>query len=284
MYETKLNPDLIFDVGMHKGEDTAYYLKKGFSVIGFEADPELANHCRHLFTSEITANKLIIVEGAILTPDEHGDLPLHVDFFKNFNNSVWGTVVPAWAERNNQLGTSSKKISVPVINFVECLIQFGVPHYMKIDIEGMDSVCLKALDKFQQKPNYISVEAEKVNFNRLKADLQLFQELGYTRFKPVQQSGISFQSEPTPALEGNFSNHKFLEGSSGMFGKDLSGNWWTQNQTLRFYKTIHMLNKLFGDNAPLTQYSIGRFLIKVICKITGKPLPGWYDTHASRIT
>ena len=38
--------DLIYDVGMHKGEDTELYLKKGFRVIAFEADPDLVASAR----------------------------------------------------------------------------------------------------------------------------------------------------------------------------------------------------------------------------------------------
>ena len=34
------DPELIMDVGMHRGEDAAYYLAKGFRVVGFEADPD----------------------------------------------------------------------------------------------------------------------------------------------------------------------------------------------------------------------------------------------------
>ena len=33
--------DLIFDVGLHKGEDAAYYLRKGFRVVGIDANPDL---------------------------------------------------------------------------------------------------------------------------------------------------------------------------------------------------------------------------------------------------
>ena len=38
--------DLVYDVGMHKGEDTEFYLRKGFRVIAFEADPDLAHSGR----------------------------------------------------------------------------------------------------------------------------------------------------------------------------------------------------------------------------------------------
>lgn len=38
---TDLKPNLIYDVGLHRGEDTDFYLKKGFHVVALEANPEL---------------------------------------------------------------------------------------------------------------------------------------------------------------------------------------------------------------------------------------------------
>jgi hypothetical protein len=35
------NPNLIYDVGMHTGQDTEFYLAKGFNVIAIEANPLL---------------------------------------------------------------------------------------------------------------------------------------------------------------------------------------------------------------------------------------------------
>jgi hypothetical protein len=37
---TAPHEDLIYDIGMHQGEDTEFYLQKGFNVIAFEADPD----------------------------------------------------------------------------------------------------------------------------------------------------------------------------------------------------------------------------------------------------
>jgi hypothetical protein len=47
--------DLIYDVGMHDGSDTAYYLHRGFRVIGIEADAATAAICEGRFASEISA-------------------------------------------------------------------------------------------------------------------------------------------------------------------------------------------------------------------------------------
>ena len=40
--------DLIYDVGMNNGDDTAYYLSLGFRTVAIEADPELVEQAKAL--------------------------------------------------------------------------------------------------------------------------------------------------------------------------------------------------------------------------------------------
>jgi len=150
MNQTSTHSDLIYDVGMHKGEDTDFYLRKGFRVVAFEANPELAHYCRQKFDAEITAQKLTIVEGAILD-GEFGNAD-EVTFFTNCEVSEWGTVSSEWARRNETLGTTNETITVKRADFSSCLARFGIPFFMKIDIEGMDVVCLRALLDFEKSP------------------------------------------------------------------------------------------------------------------------------------
>ena len=48
-----LHADLIYDLGMHVGQDTEFYLKKGFRVVAVEANPILAELGASRFQSEI---------------------------------------------------------------------------------------------------------------------------------------------------------------------------------------------------------------------------------------
>lgn len=57
--------DLINDVGLHKGEDAAFYFKMGFKVLGIEANPELGQPCRARFRDEVANGTLRIIERAI---------------------------------------------------------------------------------------------------------------------------------------------------------------------------------------------------------------------------
>ncbi|MGQ0667793.1 MAG: FkbM family methyltransferase [Nitrospiraceae bacterium] len=280
LQHTSKHEDLIYDVGMHKGEDTDYYLKKGFRVIGFEADPDLATQCRSRFSNEIENGKLTIVEGAITEPPSGETKDKTIKFYKNRDNSVWGTVADDWAHRNEFLGTSNEIIEVPIVDFSECLTKYGIPHYLKIDIEGMDKVCLKALAPFRQKPDFVSIESEKVSFGKLLEELHLLTQLGYTRFKAIQQSRISNQVEPSPSEEGCYVGYRFQEGSSGLFGADLPYKWKNYNQILSQYKFIFLQYRLFGDYGTLRKYLVGKALRNVLRLLLRMPLPGWYDTHA----
>lgn len=264
--------DLVYDVGMHQGEDTAYYLRKGFRVVGFEAEPDLVDQCRRLFRESLDEGRLTIIEGAIV--DSAGRSPGEtVRFYRNPGVSVWGTVREDWAQRNEAAGAPSEVIEVPAVDFSGCLSRHGMPYYMKIDIEGADLVCLQALRHFEPRPDYVSIEAEKVSFDRLVAEIELLQGLGYTAFQAVQQGGIVPRREPD---EGECVGHRFTVDSSGPFGRDLPGAWCSGAQLIERYRRIFWLYRLFGHSGVLRRLGISRLLRRVL----RRPVPGWYDTHA----
>ena len=91
--------DLIYDVGLHKGEDAEFYLRKGFRVVGFEADPDLIASCRERLSEFIDSGQLMLVEGAIVDPGSIDANKRTVKFFKNCDVSVWGTVFADWVHR-----------------------------------------------------------------------------------------------------------------------------------------------------------------------------------------
>ncbi len=271
--------DLAYDVGMHKGEDTDFYLKKGFRVVGFEADPDLAEHCRWRFADALRDGRLVIVEGAIVDSTDVGGART-VRFFKNPGRSIWGTAAPDWAARNERMGKPSETIDIAAVDFAACLSRYGVPYYLKIDIEGMDTACLRALRTCTDRPAYVSVETEKVSFERLAADFDLLASLGYTAFKVVDQRHVPRQREPQPAREGRYADQRFPWGSSGLFGKDLPGRWRTHAATLRQYERIFTRYRLFGDDGALWRYPFGRLLRRPLCLFMGGAFPGWHDVHA----
>ncbi|MFZ2110248.1 MAG: FkbM family methyltransferase, partial [Roseiarcus sp.] len=171
-------------------------------------------------------------------------------------------------------------IKVPTIDFVECLKKYGVPYYLKIDLEGMDVACLKALRSIEGRPAYVSIESEKQQFDRLVDELSLLSELGYDRFQAVQQAKVERQVVPFPAREGRYFKHVFKEGSSGLFGEELSSQWKTAAKLQMEYKMKFLGYKIFGDYGWAQKYFLLKVVRKVLSIILRRRIPGWFDTHA----
>jgi len=268
--------DLIFDLGMHRGEDTAFYLAKGFRVVAFEADPELIESCRERFAQQLESGQLTIVEGAII------DDPTltSVTFYKNPNVTVWGTTDPSWKDRNARMGWESEEITVPAVNFSDCLKQFGIPYYVKIDIEGADMLCLTTLAEFDEQPDYVSIESSKTSRAEIAHELDVLSAMGYDAFQAVQQGTIPGTPAPRPAREGKDIDYILERDSSGVFGRDLENSWRTRAQIQRDYLIIFLGYRIFGNDTFMRTNRFARKIWRHLQLLARKPIPGWFDTHA----
>lgn len=279
MNSTQKNKNLIYDIGMHHGQDTDYYLKRGYQVIGFEANPDNAAVCREKFSAALDSGQLIIVEGAISENFSRNGSGGKIKFFRNKDTSFWGSAAEDFAYRNEVMGTSNEIIEVNAVDLKESFAKFGIPFYLKADIVGSETICLRALLTFENKPDYLSIRSEKVIFSKLEEEFELFEKLGYDRFQAVQQDLTDFKFEFDSAT-GEKIIHTFAEGASGIFGADLRGRWKNKQKVLKDYRKIFTLYWLFGDYSYLIQTKKGKKLIAQLERVTRRPLPGWYDTHA----
>lgn len=111
-YDAALDCRLIYDVGMHRGQDTGYYLRKGFHVVAFEANDELVAQAKLNFHLQLDSGQLTIVEGAIVDASEWPGGSEFVSFFINKDVSEWGTAHPGIASKNVPLGTNVFEVRV----------------------------------------------------------------------------------------------------------------------------------------------------------------------------
>ena len=65
--------NLVFDVGLHRGEDTRFYLAKGFDVVAVEAMPDLARRAAEELRDYVDSGQLVIENVAIA--EEAGPFP-----------------------------------------------------------------------------------------------------------------------------------------------------------------------------------------------------------------
>lgn len=267
------DPSLVYDVGAHLGEDTEFYLRKGFRVVAVEASPELSSTLEKRFATDIAAGRLVVVNAAIA--EESRPVPL----FLNTRKSNWGTTRLAFAERNRRRGAPSRCIMVNGVTFDTVLRRFGMPYFLKIDIEGRDLLCLRALEQFPTRPRYVSFESTTTSWGDLIAEFDLLESLGYRRFKVIAQHQVDAQIPPNPAREGRYVPHRFQLGSSGQFGAEAPGEWMDRSAALDTYRSIFMTYALFGDDGIARRDpAIAAHLAKFF------PTPdetGWFDTHAA---
>ena len=143
--------DLIYDVGMNNGDDTAYYLSLGFRVIAIEANPELVAKAKFRFLREIAAGRLTLASVGIA--EEEGLLP----FWICETNSCFSSFHRDYASWEN---SPTHEIKIPAVRFESILATYGVPHFCKIDIQGNEHLCLQG---FQPHilPTFLSIEASR---------------------------------------------------------------------------------------------------------------------------
>lgn len=267
--------DLIIDVGMNDGEDTAYYLHKGFSVVAIDANPVMIELAGKRFQDAIESGRLTLLNVGITEQFEKSS------FYISERFSEWSSFDISNATKG---GSSAREIHVDCIPFAKVIEDFGIPHYLKIDIEGNDRLCLDALQP-GDLPDFISLEMSHASGDE---DIRKLAAVGYDRFKCIRQNDFK---NITPANVGSETSYRrlasktgfiskvlrsirawrkklstardgdwvFQFGSSGMFGADLPGSWLSADEVLGVWKALHDIDQ---------ELSAGKF---------GE----WFDIHAT---
>lgn len=258
---------LVYDVGMHNGADTAYYLHKGYRVVGIEANPLLAEQARERFAAELTAGRLSLLNVGVAERNEEAEFWICDDV------SIWSSFDRSIASRN---GSRHHAIRIECRRFAEILEEFGTPYYCKIDIEGNDHLCLEGF-KGRDTPTFISIEMSHAMGDR---DIDTLGQLGYRRFKIIDQRSFSVPSRLVEGIRHLLPGRErwrferlnqrlrgrprdgtwpFPSGSSGPFGGDTPGRWIDRSRALSTWRYLRDLDRRQGTRG----------------------LAGWFDIHAT---
>jgi FkbM family methyltransferase len=259
--------DLIYDVGMHCGNDTEYYLSKGYRVVAIEADPTLCEAQSREHQDAIRDGRLTILNCAIGPKDGT------ITFWKCLDSDSMGTMDEDIV-RESKMRFERTEVEARRLSHV--FADFGVPYYLKVDIEGADHYALEAIDP-ADNPEYVSFEILHLS------DLLLLAGKGYSRFKVVDQDSLGMLPPPPPGLKahliralkhtvarkGNGARHtggpddpilvhegyRFTRGCTGPFGEQAAGPWLTMEEAA--YAWLAWRQRFPGRN-------------------------GWFDVHATR--
>lgn len=262
---------------MHDGADSAFYLAKGFDVVAIEANPVLAQAARERFARETADGRFQLIETAI------AERPGSVRMAISDTHDVWSSISDEFIARNEAHGVRHEYIEVPAMTFNEVLARTGVPYYLKIDIEGMDMLPVRALHRVDARPKYVSIESNvSVNhapFDRVFDELAELWTLGYRAFQYVNQLNVPRVSLPCPALEGSYIEPGFTGDESGPFGAELSGRWLAADRALMVGQVLRVQHNLGGLNGRWRGTRASRAFIRARRR-SGRPRAPWYDLHA----
>lgn len=190
----------VFDLGFYDGVDSLSYLQSGLCVVGVEADPDLINAAVDHYAVWIAQGKLQLVNAAVAPSQEQP----WTTFYRNkctreWNSFYWSVGCRTCEAPYKPAEIGCDSVSVAALDCGQIFTQFGMPHYLKLDIEGAESGCFAALSSYAahgptQMPQFVSAEITQLNY------LDSLLGLGYTSFKLVRQdslhSGVSSHSGP----------------------------------------------------------------------------------------
>jgi len=265
--------NLVIDVGMHTGEDTALYLAKDFDVVAIEANPALVERAKVAFADAIDTGRLRIYEAAIAEQAGSARLAVANDM------TIWSSLSPAFIQRNEARGTRYRYVEVPAVSFESVVAEVGIPHYLKVDIEGLDMLCVRALQGFDERPDFVSIESNVSSIDgsaeAVFDELAHLWTLGYRGFKYLNQRANPRHRCPFPPREGSYVDARFTTDSSGPFGNETPGSWLSIEAALLRAQLIRR-HHMYGEWSRAMPSRIYRF---VRGRMLGRP-PAWYDLHA----
>jgi FkbM family methyltransferase len=257
---------LIYDIGLHDGRDTSHYLREGYRIVAIDANPVMCSVAESNFLDFVRTGQLKIINCGIT--EQVGQF----EFYVCDDVTEWSSFHRHIASRNGAKHHPIKVNCVPIQNIID---EFGVPDYMKIDIEGNDRICIGGLTS-DTAPPYISIEMDHSCGDQ---DLAILTRIGYRNFKVICQNNswhqvtarnIAFYKRRPDhfiirrlrrlraAPSRIFAGRRF--GESGPWGEKTSGAWYSVDHAHSVWRVLRELDERQGTHG----------------------LGWWFDIHAKK--
>lgn len=273
-----MDKEVIFDIGCNNGDDTDFYLRKGFRVVAVDADKSMCDAVSRRFSEEIENGDCTVIYGAF--SDKGGDVRFFV-----CDVTPWNTCDPVYADVNIKKGVSYREVIVPSISIKELLAAYRTPYYLKIDIEGMDIIPMRSLEGEKDLPKYVSLEIPKHDLRLALEEILLLENLGYNKYYFSSHAMLKHMKAPRPAREGRYAEF-FPSGIvTGLFGDEIDGEWVPFHRAVETLVKLyrhHVLfrdNKWFSKNGQVGGTIVSKIYLRYLRHVRGAP-GGGYDLHA----
>lgn len=177
--------NLVFDIGANLGETTDIFIKIADKVIAFEPNPKLSDQLKYRFYGDNVIIDTRGISDSVGTKkfnlsNAHTVSTLSSDWINNsrFSNVVdWDVVLD---------------IQTTTLDYI--IDEYGVPDYIKIDVEGHEYEVLTAFTKILDN-TIISFEwAEEQKYKIIDTVNYLF-DLGYSKFFFTEKDEIMINNQ-----------------------------------------------------------------------------------------
>jgi FkbM family methyltransferase len=284
----------IWDLGANTGQDTAYYLSLGASVVSVEANPYLVDELRQKFSTTVASGQLQIIGEALMPHPVNGNVELHL-----FNNDHLSTIVKDWAHRSTALlgATRTSIVEVPTCTLIDLIKEFGIPTVIKLDIEGLDTELLESLASLAQEfpalrtsLRYLSWETayqDTKGLLNLKRQMSSAKKLGFTQFAVSSQNRQHREARPNDRdTWPRGINWSFEHGASGPFGDQLEGRWTSAEGLIDTYGRLTAVRRgrIYGPSGVIDRYIPFGRLRRTLKSLLNRSIGGldWFDIHARK--
>ena len=200
---------IIFDLGANKGQNLDYFLANSDLVVAVEPNPDLCKVIHSRFSSEISDGRLFLENICLVDRNLSGSF---VNFYINKKSHVNSSLnIPLNPEKSEKISVIGMTASDLIKKYLK---KEDVLYYVKIDLEGYDSIVLHDILSNHIYPEFISAE-----FQGIEVFAELIHCGKYNAFK----TGDEIKTNITHNYDQNDFNSDTQ--SSGRFGNDLPGDW-----------------------------------------------------------
>ena len=135
--------DLVFDIGAHAGNHVRCFASLGCRVVALEPQPDFAKLLRTLFAS---GSDVVILEVAAGAAKGRASLAI------SERTPTVTSIAPDWQEaRAKESGFArvrwNRKVQIETTTLDDLIARFGVPAFVKIDVEGSEPAVLAGLSR-----------------------------------------------------------------------------------------------------------------------------------------
>jgi FkbM family methyltransferase len=179
LYRRFMQPgDLVFDIGAHVGDRIAVFRRCGARVVAVEPQPALVKTLKLIYGRD---------HAVAIEPVAVGRQAAMLDFRVNVDNPTVSTASDAFRHAANgapgwEGQAWTRTIRVPATTLDALFTRYGMPAFIKIDVEGSEAEALAGLTRPSPA---LSFEFTTIQRSVAAACIERCARLGYTRYNAM---------------------------------------------------------------------------------------------------